>query len=93
MGLRQKSLPVMGLRLKLRRYFKDLFCFFEVSQRDYEKAEPATPAVVVRPLPRENWESFDIRAAQTLQRHGIPHGVAVRTKSEARAGVKGVFFM
>lgn len=43
-------------------------------------------------LPSGEWSSFDKRAAQSLAKMGAVHGVALRTKTEVRAGVQSVYF-
>lgn len=88
------------LLMKLRAILKKLSCR-SVADCDGEGAVPydyndrPTPVRLSESegrLRAGEWESFDLRAARALSEMGAKHGVALRKKGEARAGVQSVFF-
>lgn len=74
----------------VKKFFKSLFEFGETGWFE-EKAQPAREIKEGEfpPLPREQWESADIRLAEFYAAAAIPHGIVVRTKKEARACIEG----
>lgn len=76
-----------------RRLLKNLFCFGTTGLNE-ERAPPPTPVPEerCRRLRSSRWDVEGVAACAQLSPCGKPHGMVVRTRSEAAAGVCNIIY-